>query len=203
MPVNGGTYRAKNFGMSRTDAELITFMDSDDWSHPQRIAQAVDLLAARPEAVAVCHHAIRIQGDGLAEFRGRASRIAPITLMVRRRTLDRVGFFDSVRVSADAEMLARIRSGFGGQALLVQSLPSLFMARRDDSLSGGGSHAIGWRGLTGDRLQYKLAFRAWHRRCKAENIVPFMPRKPVQRPFPAPESFLPVLDASPSTPPQC
>ena len=41
MPSNGGTYRIRNEGIRRSRGEFITFQDSDDWAHPERIARQV------------------------------------------------------------------------------------------------------------------------------------------------------------------
>jgi hypothetical protein len=197
-PVNGGTYRAKNLGISKTDAPLIAFMDSDDWSHPQRIERQVQSLTDHPDAVAVVHNSLRIDQDGWIEFRQRASRFAYISTMLRRAVIEQLGYFDSVRVSGDAEIIARLRSFYGADAVLHEPLPSVLMARHDGSLTGGGTHYIGWRSVTGDRLRYHRAFKQWHERCRADGRPPYVDLAPDERPFPAPESVLRKTKASPA-----
>lgn len=197
-PVNGGTYRAKNLGISKTDAPLIAFMDSDDWSHPQRIERQVRSLTDHPDAVAVVHNSLRIDQYGWIEFRQRASRFAYISTMLRRAVIEQLGYFDSVRVSGDAEMIARLRSFYGADAVLHEPLPSVLMARHDGSLTGGGTHYIGWRSVTGDRLRYHRAFKQWHERCRADGRTPYVDLAPDERPFPAPESVLRKTEASPA-----
>jgi glycosyltransferase involved in cell wall biosynthesis len=189
-PENGGTYRAKNFGITKTDAELVTFMDSDDWAHPQRIERQVEILEGRPRIMAVCHSSLRIYPEGWIEFRKRALRLAYISTMMRRTVIDQLGYFDAVRVNGDAEMLARIRNVFGDDAVLHDPLPTLFMRRHPRSLTGGGAHFIGWRSLTGDRLRYSNAFKDWHRRCRATGVKPYVSISAEDRPFPVPTSLL-------------
>jgi tetratricopeptide (TPR) repeat protein len=194
-PANGGTYRAKNLGIAQTDAELVAFMDSDDWSHPQRLERQVQSLTAHTDAMAVVHNSIRIEPDGWIEFRQQASRFAYISTMLRRTALAELGYFDAVRVSGDAEMIARIRSFYGRQAVRHEPLPTVLMARRAGSLTGGGTHYIGWRSVTGDRWRYHRAFKHWHQRCRADGRTPYVDISPAERPFPAPPSVVGETDA--------
>jgi tetratricopeptide (TPR) repeat protein len=194
-PVNGGTYRAKNLGITQTNAELVAFMDSDDWSHPQRLERQVQSLTAHAQAMAVVHNSIRIEPDGWIEFRQRASRFAYISTMLRRTVIEELGYFDAVRVSGDAEMIARIRSFYGPEAVRHEPLPTVLMARRAGSLTGGGMHYIGWRSVTGDRWRYHRAFKHWHQRCRADGRTPYVDICPAERPFPAPPSVVGTTDA--------
>lgn len=187
---NGGTYRAKNLGITKTDAEFVTFMDSDDWAHPQRIARQVQSLMEEPSAVAVVHNCLRIEPDGWVEFRQRGSRLAYISTMLRRTVIEQLGYFDAVRVSGDAEMLARIRSFYGAAGVRHEPLPTVLMARRAGSLTGGGAHYIGWRSVTGDRWRYHRAFKHWHQRCQMEERPPFVDVAAAERPFPAPATVV-------------
>ena len=197
-PVNGGTYLAKNLALTRASGELITFMDSDDWAHPQRIERQVAALSSDPRAVGVWHNALRVGDGGHIELLGRASRPVYISLMLRRQVHERLGFFDGVRVGADAEFLARIRSAYGRTALLHQPLPTTFATRHTASLTGGGTHSLDWRSPTGDRLAYRCAFRAWHRRMAAKGRDPYVPHPLTERPFPAPEAMLAKARPSPA-----
>jgi len=196
-PVNGGTYLAKNLGLTRASGELITFMDSDDWAHPQRIERQVAALSSDTRAVGVWHNALRVGDGGHIELLGRASRPVYISLMIRRQVHERLGFFDGVRVGADAEFLARIRWAYGHQRLLHRPLPAIFATRHGASLTGGGAHSLDWRSPTGARLAYSCAFRAWHRRMAAEGREPYVAHPLTERPFPVPEGMLP--QAGPST----
>jgi hypothetical protein len=183
--VNGGTYLAKNLALTHARGELIAFMDSDDWAHPERTENQVRALQEHTQAVAVWHNSLRITQGGQIEWRRSALRRAPISIMFRREVHERIGFFDGVRVGADSELIARIVSAYGRARVIHRPLPTTFMSRHSLSLTGGGYHAIGWRALTGERLAYDRAFRAWHRRMAACGEVAYLPYPSVDRPFPS------------------
>ena len=80
---------------------------------------------------------------------------------------DELGGFDEVRVSADSELLERAEVRYGKQALVHQPLPMYMATYHDQSLTGGGPFAIGWRGIRGPRGAYVSSFRAWHSKLRA------------------------------------
>src|SRR5699024_8905370 len=46
--VNGGTYRARNTSLLQARGAFMTFLDSDDWAHPQRLEEGVRPMLADP-----------------------------------------------------------------------------------------------------------------------------------------------------------
>ena len=114
MNENGGTYVAKNFAMTQARGEFIGFMDSDDYSHAERIQFQVATLDDHPEVMAVTHDYFRIDESSDIEFRGiGALRMACISFLIRREVIDEIGFFDSLRVGADTEYIERIEAYYG------------------------------------------------------------------------------------------
>ena len=190
MPENGGTYVAKNFGMTQAKGEFIGFMDSDDYSHAERIQFQVASLDAHPEVVGITHDYFRIDESSNIEFRGiGALRMACISLLIRREVVDEIGFFDSLRVGADTEYIERIEAHYGKERRLRMRIPSMFMMLHSTSLTGGGSFHISWRSVTGHRLQHHRSFRAWHKKIRAGKMVAYVPQKIRVRPFEAPEEM--------------
>ena len=190
MPENGGTYIAKNFGMSQAKGEFIGFMDSDDYSHAERIQFQVASLDAHPEAVGITHDYFRIDESSNIEFRGiGALRMACISLLIRKEVVDEIGFFDSLRVGADTEYIERIEAHFGKERRLRVRIPSMFMMLHSTSLTGGGPFHISWRSVTGHRLQHHRSFRAWHRKIRTGKAGAYVPQKLRIRPFEAPEEM--------------
>ena len=190
MEENGGTYLAKNFGMTQANGDFIGFMDSDDYCHAQRIEVQMSSLNQHPEVMGVTHDYFRIDESSDVEFRGiGALRMACISLLIRREVIDAIGFFDSLRVGADTEFIERIEAHFGSERRLRLRIPSMFMMLHSSSLTGGGPFHISWRSVTGHRLQHHCSFRAWHRKVKAGIESPFFPREIRARPFEAPDEM--------------
>lgn len=190
MNENGGTYLAKNFGMTQAQGEFIGFMDSDDYCHAQRIEFQVASLDAHPKVMGVTHDYFRIDESSDIEFRGiGALRMACISLLIRREVIEEIGFFDSLRVGADSEYIERIEAHYGKDRRLRLQIPSMFMMLHSSSLTGGGPFHISWRSVTGHRLQHHRSFRAWHRKIKAGLADSFVPRRIHVRPFEVPDEM--------------
>ena len=190
MEENGGTYLAKNFGMTQANGDFIGFMDSDDYCHAQRIEFQMSSLDQHPEVMGVTHDYFRIDESSDVEFRGIGSlRMACISLLIRREVIDAIGFFDSLRVGADTEFIERIEAHYGSGRRLRLRIPSMFMMLHSSSLTGGGPFHISWRSVTGHRLQHHCSFRAWHKKIKAGIESPFFPREIRARPFEAPDEM--------------
>jgi tetratricopeptide (TPR) repeat protein len=190
-PVNGGTYLAKNIGLQYAKGDFIGFMDSDDWTHPERIAQQLQRLIADKSLMGTCDSHFKIDDESHIPYRGKgASRMTCISLLMRREVLDRNGFFDALRVGADTEYIERITASFGAQAFLHVDMPTILVTQQGTSLTGGGRFHISWRSITGDRLGYHSALRAWHRKIVHQGESPFVPYPLRVRPFPAPAEML-------------
>ena len=190
--VNGGTYLAKNLGMETAVGEYVTFMDSDDWTHPQRLEFQVSAMEEKPELMAIAHSYFRVDENGSVIFRGTgAMRIGYITTIIRRQeVLERVGYFDSIRVSADAEYIGRIRAIFGNSAFRHDRFPSLIAAHHESSLTGGGSFQIDWRGSSGLRFQHYSSFKAWHLRIQHIGVDGRIAHPLGERPFEIPKEMI-------------
>jgi len=187
MKENGGTYLAKNFGLTKATGVYVTFMDSDDWTHPQRIERQLAKLDSNPDSVAVIHDNFRIDENSNIEYRGNgAVRMACISLLLKRSAQQELGFFDSLRVGADTEFIERINAVFGDGALIKDNLPTMFMMRHSSSLTGGGKFHISWRSIDGYRLAHHSSFREWHNKVRNKQLNGYVPRVIRVRKFDAP-----------------
>ncbi|WP_253939412.1 glycosyltransferase [Halomonas sp. THAF5a] len=203
--VNGGAYAARNTGLMAASGALITTHDSDDWSHPEKLARQVAILEAAPAAVASLSHWVRAT-PGLRFHRWRVEEEGWVyrnisSLMVRRSAVDVLGGWDEVAVNADSEYHERLIAAFG-EASVVDTLPGVPLAfgRADGgSLSQrGATHLV--TQFVGVRQAYMDAARRWH----AEAEVPAdlrLPHRAPWRPFAAPAAIcrqaLPVRSAHP------
>jgi hypothetical protein len=141
---NDGTYVAKNLGLLQARGCYVALQDADDWSHPDRLAKSVAVLAARPEVVGLTTDWLRMTSDGEAVVKagGQNAHVCCISLVFRREpVLRRVGFFDSVRIEGDMEYIRRMGLAFGPDAVLRLRWPLLFGRSRSDSLTLARSSA--------------------------------------------------------------
>lgn len=190
--ANRGTYWAKNLGLLHARGEYVTTQDSDDTSTPDRIARQLAALAGSPGAlVATCNY-VRVDGAGKVLLnRGREERLGLITLLFDRKAiLSTAGYFDSVRTSADAEFLQRLRRRLPKPAFAHVDAP-LYVARaREGSLSAASvdlaAPTSGGNFLSPDRQRYVDAYEAWH----AAETAPRLPFPLQARPFEAPTGML-------------
>lgn len=163
--VNGGTYQARNTALREVGhAEFVTFHDSDDWSHPQRLEFTLEPLQADPGLVATTTWAMKAT-DQLEltrlGYRG-TSRIAASVVLRRDPVLTTLGFFDPVRKSADKEFQRRIAVTFPDRTAEVRD-PTSVIRRGHESLSSS-DHSRGWRHHS--RRHYHQAYQPWHRRIR-------------------------------------
>jgi len=171
-PVNHGTYWSKNWCLSQADGEFVAFHDSDDRSEPMRLQTQLGAMlhGGGVDAVTCRWRRVDAEGNGLV-IDGLASRMAAISLMIRRDTvLAGTGFFDSVRISADTEFITRMAQVFGKHRLRHMRQILYIGLLRDGSLTTGQNSGFSWksegtsyvRELSGDRAEYHRAFHDWH-----------------------------------------
>lgn len=192
MEANAGTYTAKNEGMSVAKGAVITFMDSDDISQPDRIEKQLNLLRQKNLVATTCNFERRTGQDELVVNRGLAARQGLITLMFKRQVVDEIGWFDPVRTSADDEYFERIRHTYGRPAHANVADPLYIALHREASLSTSSKNAVllttddqNDDGLTSARRAYVCSYRLWYEALAKESLRPFYPRHPDStRPFP-------------------
>lgn len=190
---NRGAYAARNAGLAIARGDLITTHDSDDWSHPSKLSLQVAAIQ-RSSAVAcisfwsratpaLIFHRWRLEDEGWVH-RNLSS------LMFRRDVVDRLGFWDEVRVNADSEYLARIEAAYGDAAVenVEPGLPLAFGRASELSLSQHDETHLSTQ-FEGVRARYMSAARRWHERAKAADDF-HLSAAARSRPFPAPPSFL-------------
>ncbi len=197
MPENGGTYRIRNFAIARCRGEFVTFQDSDDWAHPQRIERQVAPLLESTDRVATNARALRVYEDMTSLRIGYNSfRRGEASLMIRKDVvIDAMGGFDEVRKSADTEFHERITAVFGPEANYYVTDALVLTQLTSGSLSRD-EFAFGWH--HGGRTAYGDSRRFFHRQIVAgregPRIEPGAPRR-----IPAPPRILTGRDPEPET----
>lgn len=187
--INRGTYWSKNLGVVQARGELVTFMDSDDISEPERIRKQVELAVQKGGVGSTCNYIRRDEAGNTVLNRGLEQRIALISLMVKRQVFFEVGYFDSIRTSADDEFMERLKLVYGRRALSNVGEP-LYIARyRENSLSteqGNGNNlaaadAAGF--LSSARHHFVQSYKLWYEQLREQNCTPYVPFPSTNRPF--------------------
>lgn len=178
LEENRGTYHARNLGMDLANGEFLTFQDSDDWSHPNRIEHLLGRLLADETAKVVTADGIKVGSDLTVDRIGRPLiDISMPTTMFRTTELrERIGYFHEIRKSADGEYLNRISAVFGANAVVRERGTSLKLIRQTlDSLSRNDFGAGGW--MHPARAAYASANGLWHKQIQRGEADPYLPRE--------------------------
>ena len=182
---NGGTYPARNIGLSEARGRYITFQDADDWSHPQRIERQVRVLEQDPDLLASRSRAVRAYPDLSFTYPGYPpDRLNASSLLFRTEpVLSRLGRFDHVRKSADMEFPLRLRSVVRSSVLDMPDPPLAITQLRPGSLSRADA-TPGW--IHWSRIAYRDAYQRWHQDIRNGTTTGRLePDSP--RPFPLPQ----------------
>lgn len=183
-----GAYGARNLGLSLAKGQLITLQDADDWSHPERIRRQAEELLAKPSIAANLSFWVRLSEDlQVGAIRPDVGVIHPnlSSLMLRRETIERLGFWDQVKAGADTEYIGRLTCVFGTSAIahVLPGVPLAFGRIRGTSLSQTKETGLFLGPGAAARSTYLAAARHWH---QSSGSHVYLPQHPETRPFPVP-----------------
>jgi glycosyltransferase involved in cell wall biosynthesis len=163
--VDGGTgsmEAAANLGAQRARCEFVVIHDDDDTWAPDFLAVMVAALDAEPDAVAAAARTEivfeRLEGDREIEL-GRTpfvppgemvtmydllqtNRVVPISLLVRRRVYDEIGWYDpALRAVGDWEFNLRLVRH--GRVLFVGDEPLAYWHQRPNAVGAASNSVFG------------------------------------------------------------
>lgn len=133
---NGGTYLAKNIAIAESSGEIIFFQDSDDYSHPERVMIQVLPLINNQELMATRTKYLRFDPETkkVVPVAGFLSKYGFITLAVRKKAFERIGYFDAVRKAGDDEWFQRLLYLYGKKSILNLDVTLYLAELREGSL---------------------------------------------------------------------
>lgn len=155
---NGGTYRIRNRALDEATGELMTFHDSDDWLHPQRIEKQMKWLL-KSGKVGNISMSTRLTENLEAAQSIRRLRIGlcePSLLFWIERAKEKVGYFDTVRKGGDSEYRRRLERAFGQDLDVIDPYRCLTIQRADNGGLTQGD--LGFRWIVDFRLTYRDSF---------------------------------------------
>ena len=191
---NVGPYVSRNRAIKCAKGKYITFHDSDDWHHPQRISRQVAMMECNLGFVGCHSRWVRVTSNGRFVLQGYQlmTSLNPSSLLVRRNVFRDVGYFDSVRIGADSEFIARLQMVYGPKRLALLREPLAFGLAREDSLTRTEHGKIDPDGMSPTRRAYREAWVRWQRGLLMEKKRPKLSFPLVERPFPVPKLILPT-----------
>lgn len=182
LPVNAGPYVARNVALTMAKGAWITCHDGDDWALPQRLEQ--HMKAARPDALpASLTCMIRMQPEGLFDtitpadnfsLDGVTRRSSVSTLFHGAFLRDRLGYWDTVRVDGDTEMIARAGRLMGRDVPVLQQVGMICLST-EQGLTRDPVLGILTNGRSSPlRARYKKIWGALHKSLPPEHLyLPF------------------------------
>lgn len=187
---NQGTYVSLNHGLRIAKGTYISVIGSDDVYHPTMLKESIDYLEKNKICMAIYANYIRVKSiilsaTDMAKFQKKSGIFSPSILVYRKKIIDEIGYYDSVRFAADSEFFSRIETKYGKNSIMKINKILYFAKKRDNSLTR--SQITGQKGEGRiNRNEYVSGYNKWH---KSKNL--YMPFPLIKRPFPIPNIMLP------------
>ncbi|MGP5546796.1 glycosyltransferase family 2 protein [Psychrobacter alimentarius] len=139
LTENLGTYYARNIGIGHSSGEFITFQDSDDWSHPERVWIQLQELLHNNDVLANFSNFFRVDEiTGLPSCRQNYPllRLNISSMMIHKQILEEIGGFDDEhRIESDKRLLNKILLNYKENSISYIKLPLAIGLLREGSLT--------------------------------------------------------------------
>ena len=125
--ANQGTYNIRNALLQQVRGRYVTFQDSDDLAHPERIARQVAALQASGARAALAKW-VRVRPNGdIVFFRDhRCLRMSVVSIMAERSVYAEFNDYRTALCAADSELYERLRMVGGHRATTELDMPLIF-----------------------------------------------------------------------------
>lgn len=195
---NVGAYVSKNIALKYAKGMYITGHDADDWAHPKRIENHMKEIEKNNKPRASLTKMIRMDKNGYFSHIGKegtfsedgALRIASITCMFERDFLiNKLGAWDSVRMGADSEIIARAKMLLGDE-FKTFNLLSMICLDAEGSLTNDPIHGVSKvTGISQTRKVYRDSWLKWHGGLTPNSTEIKLNFPLVDRPYEVPEAM--------------
>ena len=161
MEENRGTYYCRNAGLETAKGSFVTFADSDDWMHPQKVEFSLSTIKKQSVELLI-NRFVRISENGEIWFNG--NKLTQFSLVGMTISMEAVRRFDlkfdgRARFGADSEFLERARVLLGPTKIKRTNFVEVLALHHVDSLTGGGPNSIDWTGPGETRKRYTTSYR--------------------------------------------
>lgn len=150
---NCGGCHARNRGLELSQGELVQFLDSDDFLHPEKLQKQVSLAAQYDDAIVYCdHHVVSTDGASTTrscgvnwsdpiEFVLEHTGLTTIGPLHRRRWLESVGGFRN-GLRAAQELDLHLRLAASGLRFVHLAEPLFTVRRQTASVSSNSTKTL-------------------------------------------------------------
>ena len=189
---NRGAYWARNTGYEVASGMFVTVADKDDWHHPQKIEFQAQNLLDNDDSIVNMTNWVRADQDLRFLLRWGPDRVIHpsfASIMFYRAEIKKeLGYWDNVRKSGDGEFKFRLQAVYGINLQPEEPAPLAISLIGDGNLT---SLDLGLGFEHPDRRWYKRSYDEWHREISEGTASHYLSRNPEERPFLAPNGFLP------------
>lgn len=196
LPENVGTFVAKNIGAKYATGVFLTCHDSDDWAHPQKIAEQVLPLIENSHLMVTTSYWLKFDDGGLYYARQCYPffRQNPASPMFRlRQVIADTGLWHMARTGADSEFWQRLKMIYGKDRICVIKKPLTLGSHRCGSLMNSSAYGVFNTNSALTRLDYWENWRLWHieqiNQGKFVKMPPIEQQIKQQSPFAVPKSI--------------
>jgi len=167
---NMGCYISFNIGLIQSIGEYICILGSDDTYHIDKLKIQTEILDNDQKLVATIAHFKR--GKKIV----KRKNMTTCTIMFRKKIVNKIGYFDSVRYGADDEFMHRILTVYGEQKIKTVHKVLYNAVIREGSLTRSKKTGLNSQ----NRRDYWNKVLLWHMKNIVNLYIPYPLKK---RPF--------------------